>query len=105
MVEEVRWNENLITARIYTLADEYGLSPKKAKQIVETVRCESRFKVDAVGDGGKSFGLVQIHLPSWRGQITKQKALDPDYALEFITRKFSEGSPHLWTCWRLLYGV
>ena len=96
------WNENTITALIHLKADEYGLSPSKARQMVATVRCESQFKTNAIGDGGKSWGLSQIHSPSWP-MVSQDEAFDPNFAIDFMAQKFSIGKERLWTCWRILY--
>lgn len=81
-------------------ADKYGVS----KDVMHTVvNCESGYKPQAVGDSGQSFGLVQIHMPSWGGAITPEQANDPDFALNFLAEKLSEGRGYLWTCYRMHY--
>jgi len=84
--------------------DFYASKYQVSKEVMNTVvKCESNYKPDAVGDRGNSFGLSQIHLPSWGGQITKEEALDPDFALEFMAEKLSKGKGNLWTCYRMFY--
>lgn len=51
---------------------------------------ESGGKTNAVGDGGKSFGAYQIHLPSHPG-VTKQCAIDPVCATKAALRISGNG--------------
>lgn len=97
------WNENTITALVYTKADEVGLSATKAKEMVATIKCESTFKPGAVGDGGHSRGLSQIHEPSWP-EITDEQAFDPEFAVSFMAEQFKKGNERAWTCHRKLFG-
>lgn len=78
----------------------YGVSEALVRQII---RCESGFRPNAVGDGGYSFGLVQIHLPS-HPVVTQEQALDPEFAITFLTKNLSGGRGDMWTCYRLLMG-
>jgi soluble lytic murein transglycosylase-like protein len=65
------------------------------------VKCESGYNKNAIGDGGTSFGLVQINLPS-HPNITREQALDVDFALDFLAYHLSKGNGRMWTCWRML---
>lgn len=85
--------------RAYSLAVKEGVSPEK---VVNTIQCESEFNPDAVGDGGTSFGLSQIHLPS-HPSIKREQALNPDFAIHFIVSEFKAGRASKWTCYRKLY--
>lgn len=78
-------------------ATKYGVS-EYAMRV--TIKCESGFNPNAVGDGGQSRGLVQIHRPSWP-DISDAQAFDPDFAIRFMAERFSEGREELWTCYRL----
>ena len=79
-------------------ANKYGVDANLMRAVIN---CESRNVETAIGDGGKSYGLVQIHLPSWP-EITKEQAINPDFALDFMAKKFSENRENLWTCYTLL---
>ena len=59
--------------------------------------CESGLKENAVGDGGNSYGVLQIHLPS-HPLVTKEQALDPLFSIQWAYDK----PPSLWTCAREL---
>jgi hypothetical protein len=96
--------EVVTTTDIPSLIEFYAVKYGVSKDVMHTVvKCESGYKPNAVGDGGNSFGLSQIHLPSWGGQITKEQALDPNFALEFMAEKLSKGKGKLWTCYRMFY--
>ena len=69
------------------------------RQMLVTMACESSFNSNAVGDGGKSFGLSQIYLPA-NPLVTQEQALDKVYAVEFMAREFKQGNQRKWTCWR-----
>jgi len=85
---------------IYEKSNEYGVSAGLMRQIIQ---CESSFNPNAIGDGGYSFGLVQIHLPS-HPDVTKEQALDPEFATTFLADKLSKGQGYLWTCYRMIQG-
>lgn len=80
-------------------ASQYQVSEK---QMLATIRCESSFNEKAVGDGGKSFGLSQIHLPS-HPNVTKEQATNKVFAVEFMAKAFAKNKQRMWTCWRMLY--
>lgn len=104
---------------IPSLVDFYAEKHGVSKEVMHwIVSCESNYIPDAqskhrykrdnpkwgvkVGDQELSFGLAQIHLPSW-GNITYEQAIDPDFALNFLAEKLSEGKGELWTCYRNKY--
>jgi soluble lytic murein transglycosylase-like protein len=77
---------------------KYGVSATVMRQVI---KCESGFNPKAVGDGGNSFGLVQIHLPS-HPYVSRAQALDPEFAVLFLADKLSKNQGYLWTCYRKL---
>ena len=82
----------------------YALKYNVNKNIMrKVISCESNYKVDAIGDSGKSFGLVQIHLPS-HPHITKEQAFDPDFALNFLAKNIAKNKGKMWTCYRIIFG-
>ena len=70
----------------------------------KVIFCESSNNRYAVGDGGKSFGLSQIHSPS-HPSVTKEQAFDIDYSINFMAKNISEGRGNMWTCYRILTGI
>lgn len=66
------------------------------------MKCESSFNENAVGDNGNSFGLVQIYLPA-HPEITREQALDKEFAVKFMAEQFSQGNARIWTCYRIQY--
>lgn len=74
----------------------------KSSVIQRVMACESNFNTNAIGDGGNSYGLSQIHLPS-HPTITKEQATDPYFATVFMAENISKGRGSMWTCWRRLY--
>jgi soluble lytic murein transglycosylase-like protein len=88
--------EKTINELITEKANKYGVSEEVMHAVI---KCESTYNKNAIGDQGNSYGLVQIHLPSWKN-ITKEQALDPEFAISFLAEKLSEGKGNLWTCYR-----
>ena len=97
-------------------ARKYGVSEN---QMLTTMRCESRGGVYNIqsehrytfsdsargiyaGEQEKSHGASQIHLPD-HPNVTREEAIDPYFAAEFMAKAFKEGHAHWWTCWRNNY--
>ena len=104
------WDEATITELVYEVAEEKGLTKAKAREMVETIRCESEFDpgvqsrhIRKDGTREKSYGLSQIHIPSWP-EVKIEQAKDPIFAVTFMAKRFKEGKEDRWTCHRKLYG-
>jgi len=95
-VEPVLSVDELITAS----SIKYSV---KRKIIADVINCESEGKTDAVGDNGRSFGLVQIFLPA-HPNISKKQALDPVFAVDYLAKELSVGHGSAWSCYRAIYG-
>jgi len=91
-------------------AYEYHVSPKLLDKIITcesnwntTLQSKHIYKTDRPREGVKkgqreqSFGLVQIHLPA-HPNITKQQALDPEFALDFLAKNVAKGKGMMWSC-------
>ena len=74
---------------------EANLEPSR---VLAVITCESQWAPDAIGDGGDSYGLVQINMPAWGNVISVQQATDPFFAIDFLVSKMSTGQGELWTC-------
>lgn len=57
--------------QIADICSEYGL---EYELILGVISVESSFKSDTIGDGGKSFGLMQIQ-PKWWGDLMAQEGI------------------------------
>ena len=82
---------------INTYADKYNVS---AFYIKRTIECETHFRntqsnIIRNGERELSFGLAQIHLPS-HPHITKEQALDEEFAIAFMAEQFSKGRHWQW---------
>ena len=53
-----------------------------------------------MGQREQSFGLVQIHLPAHR-TITKEQALDPEFAIDFLAKNLAQGRGTMWSCYKM----
>lgn len=92
-------NEPFNAERAIAAAErKYGLEPNI---LARTLWCESSYRPDAIGDGGTSYGIAQIHLPA-HPQVTPEEALDPEWAVEWAAQAFANGQARMWTCFRQL---
>lgn len=108
----------MIREKITALAEKYEVNEN---QVFGTVNCENntfdpnrqsehRYTYSnprwgtAAGERERSFGVVQIHLPS-HPTITHEQATDPEWSLEWMVKEFAKGNQTAWTCWKKLYGV
>lgn len=87
-----------LKTRLKAISEATGVSYDDMVAIIE---CESSFNPTAVGDNGHSYGLVQIYL-DYHPTVTKEQALDPDFAMNFLADKLSKGEGHLWSCYHIL---
>ncbi len=90
-----------VTELISHYSVKYGVSEEK---MTKTIQCESGFNEKAVGDGGHSFGLSQINLPS-NPTVTVAQATNKVFAVAFMAQGFRDGNQNRWTCYRDIYGV
>lgn len=67
--------------------------------LVATLKCESDFEADAVGDGGESLGIAQINLPS-HPEISRTQALDPLWSIAWAAQEFAAGRAYEWSCFK-----
>lgn len=101
-ISEVLPKKTYTKEELVTLSETYADRYKVSREVVrKVVQCESSYNIKAIGDGGTSYGLVQIHLPAWKN-ITKEDAFNPDFAFDFLAKKISEGQGYHWTCFRNL---
>ena len=85
-----------IDDRIHLNAIEYGLNERIFRQ---TLECESNLDPMAIGDSGTSVGIAQIHLPA-HPDVSKEEALDPEFAIRWAAKHFAQGHAYWWTCWK-----
>lgn len=76
-------------------AEQYGVSTTTMDSIIQ---CESGYDPKAVGDKGKSHGLVQIYSPA-HPTITIEQAESPFFALDFLAKNLSKGRGKMWSCY------
>ena len=105
--------EKKYKAELRAIATAKGLPEAKIRQIEGVIggdginkicpNGESGWHPDAIGDNGTSFGLVQIHLLA-HPNITREQALNPTFALNFIVDEFLKGNEWKWTCYKAIYG-
>jgi len=72
-----------------------------ADVLLRVIERESRFDPEAIGDGGHSVGIWQIHLPN-HPTITEECAKDVHCSTDYAMPLFKK-CPWLWTAWRNLF--
>lgn len=70
-------------------------------ELYKVVQCESSWRDDVYGDGGRAFGLAQFHKPTF------EQYCEGDYCnaydqLECMTIMIKDGLGRHWTCWKNL---
>lgn len=85
-------------------ANMYGVKKEVAIQVA---RCESEFKLTAVGDGGKAYGVFQFHKPTFTEFAKKfgDETLEYknfEHQTELAVWAISQGKGYHWTCFRNL---
>ena len=80
------------------VAEEHNVNANLMKRVIQ---CESQWNPRAIGDSGTSYGLAQIHLPA-HPDVTKEQALNPEFAIRWMGEQWGEGNARAWTCFRNL---
>jgi hypothetical protein len=84
---------------ITLVAHEHGFAD--TEYLFALARCESGLNPGAIGDGGSSRGLWQIH-QGYHPTITDEQAHDPVWSTAWTIQKLEAGAYRLWTCGRRL---
>jgi len=99
------WTPERIQQEIKEQAEKYNVSAEVMNTVIS---CESMGSTTIQSyhykDGVRedSWGLVQINLPH-NPNVTKEQALDPKFAIEFLAKGLSQGHGKRWTCYRMHY--
>lgn len=93
-----------MTVKTPAQIEDYIIYKAMAEQLdVNTVlniaRCESRFYADRVGDGGKSYGVFQIHLPA-HPEVSAEQALNPAWNVNWAIEQMVLGKFKMWSCYK-----
>lgn len=100
VIQQPVHTEWLLTETLKTYATTKAVEANiNVDGFLATIQCESKFDPLAVGDGGTSYGIVQLHLPA-HPDISKEMALDPFFSLAWAAEQFAQGRAWMWTCWK-----
>ena len=87
---------------------EYHVSTRLMEEIINcesqgstTVQSRHKYPTNKYAPAGtreQSFGLVQIHLPAHKN-ITKEQAIDPVFATDFLAKNLKAGKGRMWSCY------
>lgn len=85
-----------IKSAISYVAIKYGIEESEFMKVVE---CESSFDVNATGDSGRAFGLMQFHKPTFY-EFCNGDYYSPQDQLECAGKMFqTEKLKRHWSCW------
>lgn len=108
VVVKVNWTADRIKQAYKEQAEKHNVS---FEEMWNTVLCENPQLIPDLqshwtlhGKREESYGISQIHLPSWPN-VSYEQAIDPQFSAEFMAKRFSEGLASRWTCWRNIYEV
>lgn len=93
--------------QIEKYAKIFNVNPAK---VYGTIGCESSFtprqslikSKKGVNGYEDSWGIAQIHLPA-HPEISREEAMNDEYAIGWMIREFSRGNERIWSCYRQLY--
>lgn len=95
----------LINMKVEQASTKYGVSEDLLHSII---KCESGYRVDVYGDGGKAFSLLQFHKPTFE-MFKKQAGMEQlsytswEDQIELGAWAFANGKQSHWTCFSKLY--
>lgn len=87
-----------IKEAIVFISDKYGLNET---ELYQTLKCESGFRFDAVGDNGKAKNVAQFHLPTFKKYCSGDYNSAKDQLI-CMAQMWQKGLQRHWTCWRNL---
>jgi transglycosylase-like protein with SLT domain len=85
--------QETLQEKVTRIAVLNGVNPDKLANLVES---ESNWNPQSVGDKGCSYGIAQINICANK-EVTKEQALDPDFALQWASTRLAGGKDWLWT--------
>lgn len=107
--QAVLTDREVVEALVVKYSKQYGVSYADMMATLENEndtfqfdrQSELRYKAGnrwgfPAGTYEKSYGVAQIHLPD-HPTITYEQATDPEFAVEFMAKKFSEGRQKMWS--------
>ena len=99
--QEVVVDGRTISEHVWDLMDEFDFTLDEKIRAVSVMLCESNANPYAIGDGGMSTGLWQIHR-GYHKDITVEETLDVYASTRWALQKYrdSGNSWELWTCGR-----
>lgn len=79
----------------------YGISAERLKKVI---KCESGYNSYAIGDGGKAYGLLQFHEPTFNS-FKKKSGLAVEYKnpkdqITLAAWSWTNGYQSHWTCYK-----
>lgn len=111
--EEVVYNKAYAYRLIDKYAKKYGVSAHIMKRVMDcetggdytnpAIQSRVRYSYSDPSRGiykgqqERSYGFSQIHVPDWN--ITKEQASNPEFAVEFMARKFAKDKHEYWSCY------
>jgi hypothetical protein len=102
IVDETCTSKDCVKKMIRYYADMYGVDRDVALKVAS---CESNFRYNVVGDGGKAYGVFQFHEPTFRefAESFGNERLEyrnMAHGVELAMWALANGKGAHWTCYR-----
>lgn len=96
------WTKIEIMTLIDEMADTYNVSATVMQKVIQ---CESSYNPKASNRTSRedSWGLAQINRMA-HPYISKEQAIDPVFATEFLAKNLAKGKGSMWSCYQKYYG-
>jgi len=102
---EIDWTPKRIHTEVLETAEKYHVN---ARDMEDVINCESQGSTTVQshvyrhGKRENSWGLAQIFLDAHK-DITKEQAINPTFAIDFMAKEFAQHHQYLWSCWGILH--
>ncbi len=100
---EIKGNERII-GQLKKRIEMQGAYIEVLKKMHKVIECESNYKHEVYGDGGKAYGIAQFHKPTfyWLSKEAglKLKYKDRGHQILLLKWAIENGKGNYWTCYR-----
>ena len=100
---EIKGNERII-GQLKKRIEMQGAYIEVLKKMHKVIECESNYKHEVYGDGGKAYGIAQFHKPTFHW-LSKKAGLKLKYRnrghqILLLKWAIENGKGKYWTCYR-----
>ncbi len=100
---EIKGNERII-GQLKKRIEMQGAYIEVLKKMHKVIECESNYKHEGYGDGGKAYGIAQFHKPTFlwlsKNAGLKLKYRNRGHQILLLKWAIENGKGNYWTCYR-----